>query len=113
MKKLISTILVAASALLLFSCGGTTPDATNEYKLRGVVESIETNYIEIRITEAQYASGIYRVLIDKTTGIYNKNGESISKASIQLGDNVTVTYNGQVMRSMPPQVVAIRISLAR
>lgn len=112
MKKLISVILVAASVLLMFSCGGTDPDVTNEYKLRGVVELVARDYIEIRITEAQYASGTYRVLINKATKIYGKDGKSASAASIRLEDTVTVTYNGQVMRSMPPQVVATRISVS-
>ena len=115
MKKLFNAIILVAVALLLFSCAPTEnspDDQPAEYKLRGVVENLANKYVDIRITEAQYATGTYRILLDDTTKIYDKSGKSVSASAIQKGDSLEVTYNGQVMRSIPPQVVALKITIS-
>ncbi len=113
MKKILNAIILLLGAALLFSCTPTT-EPTGEYKLRGVVEQVASNYsyVEIHITEAQNATGTYRVLINEGTAIYSKDGKSMNKAGLKVGDKIEVTYNGQVMRSLPPQIVAIKITVS-
>ena len=118
MKRLLNTIILIATALLLFSCAPTESDTSTPnteggngegYKLIGTVTGITHRSFDILITDTQDAYGTYRILLDKSTEIRTKDGKVISKEAIKASDTVEITYNGQVMRSIPPQVVALKI----
>ena len=110
-KKLLSAIILAAASVMLMSCTSpsVTPAPKDEYKLTGTVTEIDNRHIEINVTDTQNAFGIYRILLSDATRFYDRNAEPAAKSDLCVGDTVEVTYNGQVMRSMPPQVVALKI----
>lgn len=134
MKNLISVLLILALSLaLLISCtpnteedkgssegnedmaGRPIPHSYNGddeeiFCLVGEVTAIH-DCIEVNVTEAEYAYGIYRVLVSDETDILDQNGSKISLGDIKVGDTVEVLYNGQTMMSYPPQIVAIRVVL--
>ena len=112
MKRIMNTIILLLGAAMLFSCS-PTPDspAGGEYTLRGVVTEIADSHIDILITDTPDAAGTYRVLVSNSTAIYGKGGASIKISDIRTDDKLEITYNGQVMRSLPPQVVATKITV--
>ena len=66
--------------------------------------------IEVEVIEGEYgASGIYWVNFNEKTPIVSKNGGALALADLSVGDQVEITYNGQVMMSYPPQIVARKI----
>jgi hypothetical protein len=72
------------------------------------VKSLEEK-IEVEVISAKYASGIYWVLTSPATRILDEKGNIIKKADLKVGDTVKIIYNGQVMMSYPPQIVALDI----
>ena len=104
---------IAAMLLLLCtltSCGGEAiiPDDGSP-KMRAVITDIGEK-IEVNVTEGDYgASGIYLVIINDSTAFLSKDGKSISRDALKVGDEIEIRYNGQVMSSLPPQIVAKKI----
>lgn len=66
--------------------------------------------ITVTVIESEYAYGVYWVITGNDE-FYNKNGEKISRDEICVGDTVEIIYNGQVMMSYPPQIVARKITV--
>lgn len=126
MKKQIIALLSLLLILLLVSCAGPVGDPANgptndpadtegegvvdndTFKMIATVESVGAK-IEVNVTEAEYAFGIYWVITTDTTEFLDENGGQITRADIKVGDTVEIRYNGQVMMSYPPQIVALRI----
>ena len=92
----------------LYSCndGGGEP----RFEMKATVTALGEK-LEVDVTEAEYAEGIYWIIISDITEITNSKGEKISRDEIDVGDKVIITYNGQVMMSYPPQVVARKIEI--
>ena len=67
--------------------------------------------IEAEVIEAEYASGIYWIIFSEETEVRGALGERLSVSDIKAGDNVTVSYGGQVMMSYPPRISAIKIDI--
>ena len=95
---------------LLFSCseGG----ADTEFKMKATVTALGEK-LEVDVTEAEYAEGTYWIIVSDTTEILNGEGKKIIRDEISVGDEITITYNGQVMMSLPPQVAALKIQLVK
>ena len=110
MKKIKCIILAIASLFMLAGCGD---DGGTEYRFRGVVNTVSETELEVTVTLSAGANfGDYRVLLTKKTEYYYLDGTKIARESIEVGDVIEIAYNGQVMRSMPPQVVALKIIVA-
>jgi len=115
MKPLCKILFIALLALLLplGACastdGGDLP-TNGDFSLQGVVRSVGDTF-EVEMTDSEVAFGTYIVITHTATAYYDKNGNEITREDIGIGDCVTVKFNGQVMRSMPPQIVAYSITL--
>ena len=110
-------LALAFPLLLCSSCkfppvGGNTNDGTNgngeNFSMLARVENLD-NPFQVEVIEAEYASGPYWLVTSSDTVYEDKEGNRIAKSNLKIGDTVRVYYNGQVMMSFPPQVVARRI----
>ncbi len=113
MKKRMLGMLSLFVFLLLVSCNnsaGGEGDANlqNTFAMTATVQNIGEK-IEVDVTQAEYASGIYWVIVSDNTEFTDENGGQIALSDIHVGDTVEILYNGQVMMSYPPQIVALRI----
>ena len=90
--------------------GGDDGEKMNRFDMRAVVNAVSEK-IEVEVIEAEYASGIYWVITSDSTVFLDRNGNEIKKSDIKAGDVVEITYNGQVMMSYPPQIVALKIKV--
>ena len=109
----------------LFACAGENTESTNttlstevtdmitdtKHILNGKVTKINDNSIEIQIENISDASGLFAVNISEITKIYDSFGNIINKDQINVNNNVEVSYNGQVTKSLPPQVNALAIQV--
>lgn len=124
--KITALIIMTALALLLFAgCGAQeaesspdndsqganteqTPARTDGFTMIATVKSVGDR-VEVDVISAEYASGIFHIIVGENTQIYSAEGREITKQDIKAGDTVEITYNGQIMLSYPPQVVALKI----
>jgi hypothetical protein len=98
---------------MLFACGETEKGENEEpmsdgFKMTALVTALGEK-IEVNVTESEYATGPFWIITSSNTAFLDKNGEKISKSDIKVGDAVEIVYNGQMMMSLPPQVVAREI----
>ncbi len=131
MKGMIYTAAIILLLSTLVSCGAlksddrnSTPTPDNEQKggaemhnninervsMRAVIRAIDER-LEVEVTLSEYTSGIHWVIIHDSTAYYAADGSAITRADLQVGDEVEIYYNGQVMLSYPPQIVAHRITV--
>ena len=79
--------------------------------MTAIILEIEKNYITVK-AEDENAFGEYQVNINNSiTKYYDKENNEIAKKSLKEGDKVEITYNGQVTRSLPPQIFGQIIKL--
>lgn len=110
MKKRVIAILSLLLILLLVSCGGEGENTIQDtFRMTATVENVGER-IEVNVTQAEYATGVYWVITTDTTEFLNENSGQIVRSNIQVGDTVEILYNGQVMMSYPPQIVALRVT---
>ena len=114
--KRISLVAFILLLPLLFACskGGSdnmNNDAKDKFQMKATVTMVGEK-IEVEVIESEYASGPFWIITSDSTAFLNASGKKITREDIKAGDTVTVTYNGQVMMSYPPQVVAITIKKA-
>lgn len=110
MKKWFRLILFLLTLGLLSSCGeGDSIESKSDFSMKATVTNVGER-IEVDVFEAEYAEGIYWLVIDNNTKTVDESGESISLSELKVGDKIEIEYNGQVMMSYPPQVYAIRIT---
>ena len=98
---------------LLFSCsdeGGDLGNIAGNVKMIASVDSVGEK-IEVTVIESEYTFGVHWVITSDETEFFSKDGSKIKRADISVGDKVEIIYNGQVMMSYPPQIVARRISV--
>ncbi len=107
MKRFVFPILFLMIIPFLFACVDRG-NVDMEYEIIGVITSIDEK-IEIEVEENQNAYGTYLVVTGIQTKYYNKNEEAIKRSDLKIGDRILVTYNGQVARSLPPQIFALQI----
>ncbi|MBQ3016683.1 MAG: hypothetical protein IJD79_07890 [Clostridia bacterium] len=124
MKRIIKSILMIISLSLLVGCtgnkdegksdtsNGTLTDSAAYYKIKATVNSVSSDELEVTATEDSEGSfGVYRILTSAETKYEGRDGKAITLSDINEGDIILISYNGQVMRSLPPQVVAIKIQI--
>ena len=122
MKKLLILLLILSFTFMLISCGGSSGEEANDtnqevnsevidakYTINGSVMNIESEAIYINALDTSNASGAYLVKISKGTIFYDESGKVIGLTQISKGDEVEIGYNGQVTKSLPPQITAIKI----
>ncbi len=122
MKKIL-ILLILSFLIMLISCGNENESSSDtddsnqevnsevidaEYLLSGTVVKIEAEAIYINTLDTS-ASGAYLVKISKDTKFYDESGKAIDIAQISKDDEVEIGYNGQVTKSLPPQITAIKI----
>ena len=114
MKKILVCILVVVTLLLgLTSCnkkGNEVNENNIKVEMTCKVLEIGTTLL-VDVLESEYAFGNYILHINDNTVFYNKEGDKIKKGDIKVGDKIKVKYSGQVMLSIPPQVVAYEIEI--
>ena len=119
MRKTALIIFLALALCIFCSCekaenadNATTEDTNtatpSEYTLVGTVTAKNTR-IELYADETEIMSGPYSVIINDQTEFCYANGASATLDSVEIGDRVEITYNGQVMLSYPAQIVAQRV----
>ena len=87
-------------------------NADGDYFYRGRITSLDSDrHIEMEAMDSQVAFGIYCVLVSKETKFKDKSGQEISRQDLKVGDVIEVTFSGQVMMSLPPQISAWTITL--
>lgn len=112
MKRIFNIIIVALALMALCGCDGfgqkeSTP-VTGPKMVAEIVAIGEK--LEVEVIEGEYgASGIYWVNVGDDTIYETEGGEKISADSLKIGDRIEIIYNGQVMMSYPPQIVARKI----
>lgn len=108
MKILKKIIIGALSLVLLAGCSKDAPAA--EYKFRAVVNEVGEGELSVTVSEDDGVHfGEYRILVGEGTRYYLSDGVGVGLDNVERADVIEVTYNGQVMRSFPPQVAALKI----
>ena len=112
MKKTLLCLLLILSLCLLFGCDDDQSE--NEPPLDGSVEMTAKinamgEKIEVEVLESDYATGTYLVITGEQTLYLDSEGNALSRTDLAVGDTVKIYYSGQVMMSLPPQIVAARI----
>ena len=130
MSKRIFALALALIMLLLVGCqpsgndnnGGDKDGMNNSenggqqnrgdgFVLKAVVKSINPDYIEVEVIESDYAFGIYWVRTGAQTEYFNVNGSTAGMSDLKAGQTISITYSGQTMMSLPPQIVAWSIQI--
>ncbi len=107
MKRIIIAFIVLIS---IFSLGGCKKMENSTVYMEARILEVN-NTLLVSVTKSEYAFGDYILHISNETKIYNKEGRQIAKTDLLVGDNIMVEYSGQVMLSIPPQVVAHKIAI--
>ncbi len=115
MKRFFCILIVVLILPMLFACStNDTKESETEtemdYKINATILEIENSSILVD-TEDENASGEYRVNIGNITKYYNEERKEIAKEDLKQGDKITILFNGQVARSLPPQIFAQEIIL--
>lgn len=111
MKKRLIVLLLALALLCLSSCNGNGGgDVQPTFKMKATVQSVGEK-IQVDVVQAEYTSGVHWVITGEETEYRSKSGETLTRADIHPGATVEILYNGQVMMSYPPQIVATRITV--
>jgi len=66
--------------------------------------------LTVEVISDEYNSGTFIVLYSDETVISSSDGAQISPSELAVGDTVVISYGGQVMMSLPPQIVAKSIT---
>ena len=119
MLKRILTVLLLLSALLLSSCAmaaeekeedGALPASAPIFEMEAVVLELGEK-ITVDVTKSEYTSGVHLVIPSENVAVSDAKGNALSLSDIGVGDKLRIVYNGQVMLSYPPQIVATAIIL--
>ena len=76
-----------------------------------IVSNENTRYIEVEIIDSQIAFGKYLVLVDAATVYQDSEGNEITRDDLKVDDVIEISFSGQVMMSLPPQIYGQRIIL--
>jgi len=109
MNKLIKIALLSLALPVLFLSGCERgAELDGEVVMTARVTAIGDR-LEVEVIASEYTSGPHWVIIDKSTKFEYADGSRASKSDLKEGDTVEIRYNGQVMLSYPPQIVAHKI----
>ena len=112
MKRLYNLIIVALVLVTLCGCTDfNKAEGESVFGPRMTAKIVAIGEkLEVEVIEGEYgASGIYWVITGEDTVYESEDGRKISANSLQVGGKIEITYNGQVMMSYPPQIVAKKI----
>ena len=130
MKRIMINILLLLSLLTLASChpghsgssggsesgsnggseGGQSGEIGRSVSMIARIDKLGER-LEVTVLESEYTFGTHWVITPEETEYFGKDGSPISRDELRVGDTVEILYSGQVMLSMPPQIVAARISV--
>ena len=111
MKRLFSIIILVLTLGVFCSCRGggeDNPTVDDGFEMIAKIKLVGEK-IEVDVIEAEYADGAYLIITSELTEFVDESGNKIEKGDLKEGDTVEITYNGQVMMSIPPQVAALKI----
>lgn len=109
MKKFIIILLAFSIMPMILACGKNNEE--NGVNMTATILEIEQGYILVE-AEDENTFGEYRVNIDDSiTKYYDAQNNEITKDALNVGDRVVISYNGQVARSLPPQIFGLEIKL--
>ena len=107
-------LLLWVVVICLASCTDTKGDSDME-DASGVVMLAQITeideYIVVEVLESEYSFGTHWVITSPDTAFYGTDGKKISRSDLSGGQTVEITYNGQVMLSYPPKIVATKIRI--
>ena len=119
MSKRVFALALAFITLFLVGCtsidsdsqentgiGGGNMNRGDGFVLKAVVKEVRSDLIEVEVIESDYAFGIYWVRTGDQTEYNFADGSSATRSDIKAGQNISISYNGQTMMSLPPQIVA-------
>ena len=130
MSKRIFALAIALTMLFLVGCSLTEGSNTNGgdmsggninegnmneggnmnrgdyFMLKAVVQGVYDDRIEVEVIESDYAFGIYWVRTGDHTSYSQADGSPATRSDIEAGQTIRISYNGQTMMSLPPQIVA-------
>ena len=111
MKRIFSIIILVLTLGVFCSCrGGSDDNSSTDEGFKMIAEiKLVGEKIEVDVIEAEYADGAYLIITSELTDFVDESGKKIDKGDLKEGDKVEITYNGQVMMSIPPQVAALKI----
>ncbi len=109
MKKTLISVSLLLAVLLLCACSAEAkPDGS--FKMTATVTALGEK-LEVEVIEAEYAEGKYLVITSNESEFYDADGKEISLSDLTVGDKIEIRYGGQVMMSLPPQILAARITI--
>lgn len=76
-----------------------------------IVSNENSRYIEVEIIDSQIAFGKYLVLVDAATVYQDSESNEITRDDLKVDDVIEISFSGQVMMSLPPQIYAQKIIL--
>ena len=106
-------MLIIASIWSFCSCSDEEPltkEIPEGFKMTAEVKELGEKLL-VYVTEAEYAEGPFLLITNKNTVYLDRDGKTIGRADLHVGDTVEIFYGGQVMMSYPPQIVAAKIVL--
>ena len=106
--KKILTIITAVTLLFLFTA--CKNDNENQFIMKAKIISINEK-IEVEVIYDEYATGTYLVITSNETEFIGLFGAPITKNDLNEGAVIEIVYGGQVMMSIPPQIVAKKIKV--
>ena len=120
--KHLKRIMIIALLLTLTACAGegnstsTETAPSTEVDMKEEITMIARvtelgDRLTVEVTESPYTSGVHWVITPSETVYIEKDGSAIKREEIKIGDTVEILYNGQVMMSYPPQIVAKQIKV--
>ena len=112
MKKIIAfLLLLSLFALAAVACEEAENKDTptdDRFVMSATVTELGDKIL-VEVTESEYATGAYLVILSDTVSLTDKKGKEIERDDIAVGDTVKITYTGQVTMSIPPQIIALKI----
>ena len=108
--KFLSMAIVSPMLLLLLSCKSSGGASDTDFSMTAKVNAVGEK-LEVEVISDEYNSGTFLVIYSDETDFLSEDGEQISVEDISVGDTVVIHYGGQVMMSLPPQIVAKSITV--
>ena len=111
MKKIIiiSIILIILLGIVTSCKLGEEAMNVEGVKMTAIIKNLDGKF-EVEVIEGEYgASGLYWLNVSSDTVFTDENNAPIHKSKLKVGDTVEIIYDGKVMLSYPPQIVALKI----
>ena len=109
-KKLCRLALLCLALPLLLSLSPAERASRLDGRVSMTARILEiSDRILVEVISSPYTSGEHIVHTPPETRILDRDGLSIEREALKVGDTVRIRYSGQVMLSLPPQIVAAEI----